>query len=42
VRAERIEWVAVSELRRVVRDGQMLDGLSLTGISYALAFGELG
>jgi 8-oxo-dGTP pyrophosphatase MutT (NUDIX family) len=39
--AERIEWVAVSELRRVVRDGQMLDGLSLTGISYALAFGEL-
>jgi 8-oxo-dGTP pyrophosphatase MutT (NUDIX family) len=39
--AERIEWVAVSELRRLVRDGQMLDGLSLTAVCYALAFGML-
>ena len=39
--AERIEWVAVPELRNVVQAGQMLDGLSLTGVSYALAFGEL-
>jgi 8-oxo-dGTP pyrophosphatase MutT (NUDIX family) len=39
--AERIEWVPVPELRRLVRDHQMLDGLSLTGVCYALAFGEL-
>lgn len=39
--AERIEWVPVPELRRFVRDQQMLDGLSLTGVCYALAFGEL-
>ena len=29
------------ELRRLVQDEQMLDGLSLTAILYALAFGEL-
>jgi 8-oxo-dGTP pyrophosphatase MutT (NUDIX family) len=39
--AERVEWVPVSELRRIVRDGEMRDGLSLTAITYALAFGEL-
>jgi 8-oxo-dGTP pyrophosphatase MutT (NUDIX family) len=36
--AERVEWVSVAELRRLVQDGQMLDGLSLTSILYALAF----
>jgi 8-oxo-dGTP pyrophosphatase MutT (NUDIX family) len=39
--AERIEWVPTSELRRILRDGEMRDGLSLTAITYALAFGEL-
>lgn len=39
--AERIEWIPVAEVRRIVRDQQMLDGLSLTAIAYALAFGEL-
>jgi 8-oxo-dGTP pyrophosphatase MutT (NUDIX family) len=39
--AERIEWVPVAELRRIVRDGEMLDGLSLTAVCYAFAFGEL-
>jgi 8-oxo-dGTP pyrophosphatase MutT (NUDIX family) len=39
--AERVEWVSVAELRRLVQDGQMLDGLSLTSILYALAFDEL-
>ena len=39
--SERIEWVAVDELRRIAREGQMLDGLSLTAVCYALAFGEL-
>ena len=33
---ERIEWVAVDELRRIARDGQMIDGLSLTAVCYAL------
>ena len=32
---------SVAELRRLVQDGQMLDGLSLTAVLYALAFGEL-
>jgi 8-oxo-dGDP phosphatase len=36
--AERVEWVGVAELRRLVHDGQMLDGLSLTSVLYALAF----
>ena len=39
--AERIEWIAVPELRRLVRSQQMLDGLSLTAVCYAFAFGEL-
>jgi 8-oxo-dGTP pyrophosphatase MutT (NUDIX family) len=39
--AERVEWVPTSELRRILRDGEMRDGLSLTAITYALAFGEL-
>ena len=39
--SERIEWVAVDHLRRIVRDGEMSDGLSLTAVTYALAFGEL-
>jgi len=39
--AERVEWVRVTELRRLVQDGQMLDGLSLTSILYALAFGAI-
>lgn len=36
--AERIEWVPVDEVRRIVRDGEMIDGLSLTAVLYALAF----
>ena len=39
--SERIEWVAIDELRRIVRGGEMIDGLSLTAVCYALAFGEL-
>ena len=39
--AERVEWVGVAELRRLVQDGEMLDGLSLTSILYALAFGAI-
>ncbi len=36
--AERVEWVRVADVRALVRAGQMLDGLSLTSICYALAF----
>jgi 8-oxo-dGTP pyrophosphatase MutT (NUDIX family) len=39
--AERIEWVPTRELRRLVQNGEMLDGLSVTGVCYALAFGVL-
>ncbi len=39
--SERIEWVSIAELRQLVREQQMLDGLSLTATLYALAFGEL-
>lgn len=39
--SEKIEWVSVTELRRLIQDGQMLDGLSLTAVLYALAFGEI-
>jgi 8-oxo-dGTP pyrophosphatase MutT (NUDIX family) len=36
--SERVEWVAVADLRALVQDGRMLDGLSLTSVLYALAF----
>jgi 8-oxo-dGTP pyrophosphatase MutT (NUDIX family) len=39
--SERVEWVTMPRLRELVRTQQMLDGLSLTAILYALAFGEL-
>jgi 8-oxo-dGTP pyrophosphatase MutT (NUDIX family) len=39
--SERIEWVPVHELRRIVVDNEMTDGMSLTAITYALAFGAL-
>jgi 8-oxo-dGTP pyrophosphatase MutT (NUDIX family) len=39
--AERIEWVPVPKLRTIVRDDEMRDGLSLTAVLYALAYGHL-
>jgi 8-oxo-dGTP pyrophosphatase MutT (NUDIX family) len=36
--AERVEWVPVDEVRRIARDGEMPDGLSLTAVLYAIAF----
>jgi 8-oxo-dGTP pyrophosphatase MutT (NUDIX family) len=39
--SERIDWVPVDELRRIVHDNEMYDGMSLTAVAYALAFGEL-
>lgn len=39
--AERLEWVSVQRLAEIARSGEMLDGLSLTTVLYALAFGHL-
>jgi 8-oxo-dGTP pyrophosphatase MutT (NUDIX family) len=39
--SERIEWVPLPRLREEMQSGRMLDGLSLTALSYALAFGHL-
>ncbi len=36
--SERVEWVAVSDLREIARSGQMRDGLSLTAVLHRLAF----
>jgi 8-oxo-dGTP pyrophosphatase MutT (NUDIX family) len=36
--AARVEWVPVDELRRLVRDGEVRDGLSLTALLYVLSF----
>jgi len=38
--SERIEWVRLDEVRRIVRANEMVDGLSLTAMAYALAFDE--
>ncbi len=35
--SERIEWVPVDEVRRIVKSGEMPDGLSLTATLYVLA-----
>jgi 8-oxo-dGTP pyrophosphatase MutT (NUDIX family) len=40
--SERIEWVPLDQLRALVAGGQMMDGLSLTAVLYALAFGRIG
>jgi 8-oxo-dGTP pyrophosphatase MutT (NUDIX family) len=36
--AERVEWVAIDEVRRLTRDGEVVDGLSLTALLYALLY----
>jgi 8-oxo-dGTP pyrophosphatase MutT (NUDIX family) len=35
--AERVEWIPLPQLRDIVRNEEMLDGLSLTAICFALA-----
>ncbi|MHB1496539.1 MAG: NUDIX hydrolase [Acidimicrobiales bacterium] len=39
---ERLEWVSTERLSNIAKAGEMLDGLSLTAVLYALAFGLLG
>ncbi|KAA0234630.1 MAG: Methanol dehydrogenase activator [Acidimicrobiales bacterium] len=36
--SERVEWVGMDEFRRIVREGEMLDGLSFAAALYTLAF----
>jgi len=40
--AERVEWVAIDEVRRLTRNGDVVDGLSLTALLYAFLHGPLG
>ena len=40
--SERLEWVSTEHLSAIVKSGEMLDGLSLTAVLYAMAFGLLG
>jgi 8-oxo-dGTP pyrophosphatase MutT (NUDIX family) len=37
--AERVEWVPVEDVRGLVRDGEVRDGLSLTALLWTFAFG---
>ena len=39
--SERVEWVPVARVRDLVRTGAVADGLSLTALLFALAFGPL-
>jgi 8-oxo-dGTP pyrophosphatase MutT (NUDIX family) len=39
--AERVEWTPVEEVRRLVRDGRVPDGLSLTALLWALLHEEI-
>ena len=39
--SERVEWVAVRDLKEAAREGRVGDGLSLGALTYAFAFGPL-
>ncbi len=40
--SERIEWLSVGEVTEIAKRGEIVDGLSLTAVLYALSFGGLG
>ena len=40
--SDRVEWVPIDRVRRLASTEEILDGLSLTAILYALAFDKLG
>jgi 8-oxo-dGTP pyrophosphatase MutT (NUDIX family) len=40
--SQRVEWVETNEVRRLIGEGQVYDGMSLTGLLWALAFSDLG
>jgi 8-oxo-dGTP pyrophosphatase MutT (NUDIX family) len=39
--SERVEWKSVAEVRKIVGDGEMVDGFSLTAVLFALSGGYL-
>ena len=39
--AERVEWVPVEQVTQLLRDGEIVDGLSLVALSVALATGRI-
>jgi 8-oxo-dGTP pyrophosphatase MutT (NUDIX family) len=39
--SERIEWVSVADVTEIARRGEIMDGLSLTAVLYALVFAGL-
>jgi 8-oxo-dGTP pyrophosphatase MutT (NUDIX family) len=39
--SERIDWVPVADIRRLIADGEITDGLSLTALLWALAFAAI-
>ena len=40
--SERIEWVPLDDVRRAIASGEVADGLTITALCWALAFGHLG
>jgi 8-oxo-dGTP pyrophosphatase MutT (NUDIX family) len=39
--SERVEWRSIDQVRAAIADGQVHDGMTLTGLLWALAFGRL-
>ena len=39
--SERIEWVPVDDVRRLIAEAALTDGLSLTSLLWALAFARI-
>jgi hypothetical protein len=39
--SERVEWVSIEKVRRLVTSDQMPDGLSLTAVLYAFQTGAI-
>ena len=35
--ADRIDWLPIDEVRRLLRAGEIIDGMTVTGLSYFLA-----
>ena len=40
--AERVEWVPLATVREALLDGRIVEGMTLTGLSLALASGRIG
>ena len=39
--SELIDWVTVVDIRRLIAEGEITDGLSLTALLWALAFSAI-